>query len=184
MGLKAELTAAAEAAGGYEAGGEELAGVVPAEPLVDRRTYLCAYRSDDSVRWLVLNGGGQPVSDRTLVKETASIIATCELAEESAGGGDLPALRARLAEIRQEDNPDGIDEAENAADELEQLVSATPNVASPSYLDRIGERVRRLEVALGETGSSPFVAAMRHGVGVVEEFARDVQDSYKSEMTG
>lgn len=184
MGLEANLTAAAAAASTYCADDEELAGVVPAEPLSGRRTYLCAYRRDDFVGWLVLDISGECVSDRTLIRETASIIATCELAEESAGGGDLGALRARLAEIREEDDPIGIAEAERAAEELDVMVSATPKVASPSYLDEIGAAVRRLEIALGETGSSPFATAMRHGVGVVEEVAGDVQRGYKSEMTG
>lgn len=184
MGLEAELTLAAEAASAFCAEGEELAGVVPAEPLVGRRTYLCAYRRDEFVGWLVLDERGGCISDRTLIRETASIIATCELAEESAGGGDLPALRARLGEIREQDDPIGIGEAEHAAEELEEMVSAAPKVASPGYLDRIGEAVRRLEIALGETGVSPFATAMRHGVGVVEEVASDVQQGYKNEMTG
>ncbi len=184
MGLEADLTVAATAAGTYRADDEELAGVVPAEPLAGRRTYLCAYRREEFVGWLVLDTNGERVSDRNLIRETASIIATCELAEESAGGGDLPALRARLAEIREEDDPIGIAEAEQAAKDLDVMVSVTPKVASPSYLDEIGAAVRRLELALGETGSSPFVAAMRHGVGVVEEVAGDVQRGYKNEMTG
>ena len=184
MSLEAELTAAAGAASAFGADGEELAGVIAAEPLGGRRTYLCAYRAAEQVGWLVLDRQGRPVSDASLIKETASIVATCELAEESAGGGDLPSLRARLVEIREEDDPIGIDEAERAAEELERTISVTPRVASPSYLDEIGAAVRQLELALGETGSSPFAAAMRHGIGVVEEFAADVDRAYKNGTTG
>ena len=184
MGLDAELTVVAEAASTFRATDEELAGVVPAEPLSGRRTYLCAYRSGEAMGWLVLDRAGERVLDETLIKETASIIATCELAEESAGGGDLPTLRARLAEIRKEDDPIGIAEAEQAAKALEDMISVTPRVASPSYLDEIGTAVRQLELALGETGSSPFAAAMRHGLGVVEEFVRDVGHDLKSETSG
>jgi len=184
MALDAELTVVAEAASAFQTEEEELAGVLPAEPLAGRRTYLCAFRREDVVGWLVLDRGGERVLDETLIKETASIIATCELAEESAGGGDLPTLRARLAEIRREDNPIGIDEAEQAAKVLEEMISVTPRVASPSYLDEIGNAVRKLELALGETGSSPFAAAMRHGLGVVEEFVSEVGRDYKNETTG
>ena len=184
MGLEAELTEAAGAAKVFLSDGEDLAGVVPAEALTGRRTYLCAYRSGENVTWLVLDRTGEPVQDATLVRETASIVATCELAEESAGGGDLEALRARLAEIRAEDNPIGIDEAEQAASALEQMISVTPRVASPGYLDDIGTATRQLELALGETGSSPFAAAMRHGLGVVEEFVQDMERDYKNDTTG
>ena len=182
MSLEADLTVVAEAATAFQAADETLAGVVPAEPLAGRRTYLCAYRRDEHVGWLVLDRAGELVGDRTLIKETASIVATCELAEESAGGGDLPALRARLAEIREEDDPVGIEEAEQAAEALDQMISVTPRLASPGYLDEIGHAVRQLELALGETGSSPFAAAMRHGLGVVEEFVRDVGRDYKDEQ--
>lgn len=184
MSLEAELTVVAEAATTFRGKGEELAGVVPAEPLTGRRTYLCAYRRGEAVGWLVLDRAGERVADRALIKETASIIATCELAEESAGGGDLPALRARLAEIRDEDDPIGIEEAEQAAEALDRTISVTPRVASPGYLDEIGNAVRQLELALGETGSSPFAAAMRHGLAVVEEFVRDVGRDYKDELNG
>lgn len=184
MSLDDELTVVAAAASGFQSEGEELAGVVPAEPLSGHRTYLCAFRRGEISGWLVLDRAGQRVHDSTLIKETASIVATCELAEESAGGGDLPSLRARLAEIREQDNPLGIDEAEQAAEALEELISMTPRVASPSYLDEIGAAVRQLELALGETGSSPFAAAMRHGLGVVEEFVADVGRGYKNEETG
>ncbi len=181
MGLDAELALIAEAASAFRADGEELTGVMPAEPLTGRRTYLCAYASGEAIGWLVLDSGGGARADRTLIKETASIVATCELAEESAGGGDLPTLRARLREIREQDNPIGIDEAEDAARELEELIAVTPRVASPSYLDEIGNAVRQLELALGETTTSPFTAAMRQGVGVVEEFVSDVERGYKTQ---
>ena len=97
----------------------------------------------------MLDREGERVQDVTLIKETGSIIATCELAEESAGGGDLETLRARLAEIRAEDDPIGIDEAEQAAAALEQMISATPRVASPGYLDRDRDRNKTARARAG-----------------------------------
>ena len=38
---------------------------------------------------------------------------------------------------------------------------------------------RRLEQALGETGASPFAAAMQAALGSVEELAADVESNYK-----
>tara|TARA_B100000686_G_scaffold329833_1_gene391402 strand:+ start:281 stop:835 length:555 start_codon:yes stop_codon:yes gene_type:complete len=182
MSLDADLSLIATAAEAFQSDLEELVGVVPAEPFPGRRTYLCAYRCEDVIGWLVLDTTGGKVLDRALIKETASIIATCEFAEESAGGGDLPSLRLRLSEIRAEDNPVGIQEAEEAAEELENKISAALRLASPRYLDEIGDAVRKLEQTLGESGSSPFVAAMRQGVGMVGEFVSDVERGYKDKI--
>mgnify|MGYP003289292612 CR=1 FL=1 len=57
----------------------------------------------------------------------------CELAEESAGGGDVGDLRARLLELRLEEAPEGIEEAELAAAQLQETILAPPRVASTDY---------------------------------------------------
>ncbi len=95
--------------------------------------------------WLALDDAAQPVTDARLVREAASLAALCEVAEESAGGGDLPELRARLAEIRETDAPQGIEEAEAAAAALADVIQPEPRVASGAYLDAIGNAARRLE---------------------------------------
>jgi hypothetical protein len=113
------------------------------------------------------------------VRRTASIAAMCELAEESAGGGELDELRDRLVTIRLTESPDGIEEAEEAALALQHVIGAPPRVANPGYLDRVGAATRRLELALGDPGSSPFAEAMKAGMGSVEEFSADVESHYK-----
>ena len=65
--------------------GEELTGIVPAEPATGVRVYLCVYVLDGERSWLVLDGDGAPVESRALVRQTVSIAALCELAEEAAG---------------------------------------------------------------------------------------------------
>jgi hypothetical protein len=107
----------------------------------------------------------------------------CELAEESAGGGDLSDLRGRLLSLRLTENPSGIDEAEEAALALEAAVGSPPRVASAAYLDAVGTATRRLERALGE-GGSPFAEAMRQATGAVEELTRDVEARYKRPLAG
>ena len=92
------------------------------------------------------------------MREAASLAGLCEVAEESAGGGHLPELRARLAELRETDNPEGIEEAEAAAAALAETLQPEPRVASGAYLDAIGSASRRLEQALGESGASPFAS--------------------------
>jgi len=179
MPLEDELGAIAEAAGAFAEPGEELAGVVPAEPAAGLRVYLCAYRSGEALSWLALDGTGLPVADRALVREAVSIVALCELAEESAGGGDLGDLRARLVELRLTENPDGIEEAEIAAAQLAETILPAPRLASVPYLDAVGGAAARLERTLGELGSSPFAEAMKSATGAVEELARDVERHYK-----
>ena len=129
--------------------------------------------------WLALGADAEPLTERRLVLDAASLAALCEVAEESAGGGHLPELQARLAELRETDNPQGIDEAQAAATALAETLQPGPRVASSAYLDAVGSASRRLEQALGETGDSPFPAAMQAALGSVEELAGDVDRNYK-----
>jgi hypothetical protein len=179
VGLREDLDRAAAAAAGLAAAGEEVAGVVPAEAEPGERAYLCAFLAGDERTWLVLDDEGRPVTDRDAVRRAVSIIAMCELAEESAGGGELEELRERLVALRLTENPPGIEEAEEAALALERAVGAPPRLAEPAYLDRVGAATRRLEEALGPTPSSPFAEAMKQGLATVEELTHDVESNYK-----
>jgi hypothetical protein len=168
----------AAAAAGFAAPGEELAGVLVAETL-GTRVYLCVFESAEGRSWLALGDDGAALTDGRLVREAASLAALCEVAEESAGGGDLPALRARLDELRETDAPLGIEEAEAAAAALAETLQPEPRVASGEYLDALGSASRRLELALGESSASPFASAMQSALGAVEELATDVERNYK-----
>jgi hypothetical protein len=179
MALEDELSAAAGAAAAFLDPGEELAGILAAEPSPALRVYVCAFSRGEQRSWLVLDASGAPIADRALVREAVSIIGLCELAEETAGGGDLPELRARLAQLAADEHPQGIERAEDAAAEVEATIAAPPRVASLGYLDALGAAVLKLEGALGEIGSSPFAQAMQAGAGAVEELARDVESGYK-----
>jgi hypothetical protein len=179
MGLEREIGAVSEAAATFAAEGESLTGVVPAEPTTGERVYLCSFEGDGARRWLLLDGAGQPVGEGRLVREAVSMAVLVELAEESAGGGDVTALRARLAELRATENPEGIEEAESAAAELEGALRAPPRVASAEYLDALGLAATKLERALGSVGDSPFAAAMKAGMHAVDAFADEVEAGYK-----
>jgi hypothetical protein len=85
MELDRDLRRIAEAAGVHAAEGEEVAGIVPAEPASGIRLYVCAYGNEDATTWLVLDATGVPVQDRSLVHDAVSIAALCEVAEEAAG---------------------------------------------------------------------------------------------------
>jgi hypothetical protein len=178
MGLEADIAAARAVAADYVNAGEELVGVIPAEP-AGVRVYVCGYAQDGDERWLALDSEGTPVSDRALVRDAVSIAALCELAEESAGGGDIAELRTRLAELRSTEYPDGIEEAEAAAAKLEATLLPPPRVATIAYLDDIGRAAAKLEQTLGESGGSPFAAAMKNGLAAADELADRVERSYK-----
>ena len=183
MALKDELALVATVAAAYAEPGEQVAGVLAAEPSAGLRVYLCAFRDgEERVGWLALDEDEEPVRDRAVVRDAASIVALCELAEETAGGGQLDELRAGLVTLRLTENPIGIEEAEAAALALEQTLGAPPRVASPDFLDAVGAATRELELALGQPGGSPFAAAMKAGVETVELFVSDVLERYKVDL--
>lgn len=184
MALDDELLAAAQAAAALARDGEALAGIIPAEPHAGLRVYLCAYEAtgEGERAWLALDGEHAPVADRQVVRDAASIVAACELAEECAGGGDVPRLRTTLMELRLSENPEGIEEAEQAAAALEFAIEPPPRVARPAYLDSLGQAATVLEVALGEQGPSPFARAMQVGMGAVEEFVNEVERGYRGSL--
>jgi hypothetical protein len=182
MAVADDVARIAAAAAAFAAPGEEVAGVLVADTL-GRRVYLCAFESAEGRRWLALDDDAHPLTEQRLVRDAASIAGLCEVAEDSAGGGDLPELRARLAELRETEAPVGIEEAEAAAASLAETLQPEPRVASGAYLDAIGAAVRRLEQALGESGPSPFAAAMQAALGSVEEVAADVERNNKLPLT-
>jgi hypothetical protein len=182
MTVAEDVARIASCAAAFAGPGEEVAGVLVAETL-GRRVYLCAFESAEGHAWLALGDDAQPLTDRRLVREAASLAALCEVAEESAGGGHLPELRTRLAEIRETDNPEGIEEAETAAASLAETLQPEPRVASGAYLDAIGSASHRLEQALGASGASPLAAAMQAALGSVEELGEEVERNYKLPLT-
>ena len=182
MELSDELATIASAAAVYADRDEDVTGVLAAEPIRGERIYLCAFGDGAARSWLALDHAAEPIRDRSLVREAVSIAAMCEIAEETAGRGDIQQLRGQLLTLRVTEAPAGIEEAEEAALGLEQTIGAPPRVASAAYLDALGEATRRLERALGETGHSPFGAAMQSAAGAVDELAADVEANYKLEL--
>jgi hypothetical protein len=178
VALSDDLRTVAALALAHAAPGEEVEGVLATEPRPGQRLYLCSYAAGERRSWLVLDAAGEPVERRGALREVVSIAALCELAAETAGGGDLQELREELVALRLREDPPGIGEAEEAALALERAVGAEPRLATPGYLDGVGEATRRLELALGET-SSPFAVAMKLAHAAVESLTADVEAGYK-----
>ena len=182
MALKENLERIAEAAASYAADGEQVSAVLAAEPPAGGRVYLCAYVAGDGLTWLALDDRGEPVTDREQVRAAVSLVALCEVAEESAGGGELDELRARLVALRLTENPPGIDDAEEAVLALQRTLGSAPRLASTEFLDEVGAATKRLEESLGEASESPFVLAMKHASSAVESLTADVEANYKREL--
>jgi hypothetical protein len=183
MDLAAELEAIAVRAGRFAGEGEAVAGVLAAEPYEQERLYLCAFAAPDGARtWLVLDREGEPVESRDSVRSAVSIAALCEVAEESAGGGDVAELRSQLMTLRLTEAPPGIEEAEEAALALESALATSPRVANTAYLDSVGAATRRLERALGDE-ASPFANALQSAVTAVDALTREVETAYKRPLS-
>jgi len=177
-----DLRRIADSAVRYADDGEELIGILAAEPAAGIRVYLCSYGPGEERRWLALDGDARPVEQRSLLRDAVSIAALCELAEESAGGGDLDELTAELVAVRETEAPEGVEEAEEAARALQDVIGDGPHVATHARLDELGQATRRLEVALGEGGGSPFAEAMKAAMLTIDALNDDVERNYKRSL--
>ena len=178
--LLADLERIAASATAFAPEGGVVSAVLASEPTPGVRTYLCAFESAEGERsWIVLDDEGAPVPARRDVRDAVSIAALCEIAEESAVGGDLDELLAQLVALRLTESPEGIDEAEDAVRALQRTIGTPPQLASPARLDEIGAATRRLELALDPAAPSPFTAALKGAQGTLDELLSEVEGSYR-----
>jgi hypothetical protein len=177
VALDDELARAAEAASAHGS----VSAVLAAEATAGERTYLVALGEDDARRWLVLDAQLAPAVRRTQAADTARVVVLSELAGELAGGGQLDELRVNLAQVRLTEQPPGIENAEEAALELERTIGAPPFVASHAYLDRVGIAAEALERALSDY-SAAFAAAMAASRGTVAAFVDEVVERHATPL--
>jgi hypothetical protein len=178
-----DLDRIATAASGLAGDGERVDAVLPAEPAPGERAYLCAFADGDGARsWIVLDDTGAVVARRAAVRAAVTIAALCEVAAESAAGGDLDELRAQLVALRLTEAPPGIEEAEEALARLQRVVGTPPQLATPRRLDEIGDAARALELALDPTSASAFAVAVRAAQGAVEELTTEVEAGYRVDL--
>jgi hypothetical protein len=182
--LSDELERVAALAAAQADAGDVVSGILATEPDPGLRVYLCSIDGVDGTRgWLGVRDDGSVVSSRAELRAAVSIAALCEVAVETAGGGDLDGLIARLADLRKREAPEGIEDAEEAAEALRAVLGDPPQLATPSRLDEIGVATRRLERELDPSGASPFAAGLKGAQGAVQELQREVEAGYLVELT-
>ena len=180
MTLLADLERIATVAAAHAPEDGALSAVLGAEATPGLRAYLCAFEAEDGSRsWIALDDEGVPITVRRELRDVVAIAALCEIAEESAAGGDLDELLSQLVALRLTENPEGIDEAEDALRALQRTVGTPPQLASPARLDEIGAATRRLEQALDPAAASPFTAALKGAQGTIDELLREIEQTYR-----
>jgi hypothetical protein len=180
VALADELEGIGTLAAAHAGPADAVSGIIAAEPTAGQRVYLCSFDDADGRRsWLAIRDDGTAVTNRVELRGAVSIAAVCEVAVDAAGGGDLEALIARLGEIREHEAPAGIEDAEEAARALRNVLGDPPQLASPARLDEIGAAVRRLERELDSNASSPFAAALRSSQDAVAELEREIEAGYR-----
>lgn len=183
MAIGDDLDRAAEHAEAAAGEGSRASGVLATEAEPGRRVYLVSLDLPDRTRgWIAVRGDGAIVVSRADVRAAVSIAALCEVAADSAGGGDLDGLLASLVEVREREAPEGIDDAIAAAEALREAVGAPPQLSTAERLDAIGAATRRLEQELDPGGPSPFAAALKSAQGAVSELQREVEAGYLADL--
>ena len=115
--------------------------VLAAEAQPGDGIYVCSFEeADGGARGSPRRATASRSSERLRVRDAVSIIALCELAAETAAGGDLDELRSQLAALRVTENPPGIEEAEEAALELQHVLGAPPRSRHPRAWTRSAAR--------------------------------------------
>jgi hypothetical protein len=184
MALGDDLELAATHAASHLDTGDAVSGILATEPEPGRRVYVCSIAAADATRaWMAVRGDGSIVTDRAELRAAVSIATLCEVAVDSAGGGDLDGLLASLVDLRDREAPEGIEDAIAAAEALRAVVGEPPQLASPERLDAIGTATRALEQELESGGASPFSAALKAAQGAVSELQREVEAGYLVELT-
>jgi hypothetical protein len=184
MSLGDELGRARKLAAAHLGEGDSVSGILATETEPGARVYVCSVDGADGTRgWLGVREDGSVVARRAELRAAVSIAALCEVAVDAAGGGDLDGLLASLADLREREAPEGIEDAEAAARALREVIGAPPQLASPERLDAIGAATRRLEQELAPGGASPFAAALKSAQGAVAELQREVEAGYLVDLT-
>jgi hypothetical protein len=154
MSLEVELERALDAAARLGPASSRPDAVLPAEPRAGARVYLAAFGGGEQIRYLAVDREGNAVTDRSLLRDTVTMLALAERADEVSGAVAAEELEAGFAAAAAELGGAGLKAERDAAEAVQRAVAALadeaagPRVATPVYLDRIAARAAELSGAL------------------------------------
>ena len=154
MSLEVELERALDAAARLHPAEARPDAVLPAEPHIGARVYLAAFGSGEDVRYLAVDAEGNAVTDRVLVRDTVTMLALAERADEVSGAVAAEELEGAFTTAVAQLGAAGLAAERDAADAVRRAVAALaaeaagPRVATPAYLDRIAACAGELSAAL------------------------------------
>ena len=154
MSLEVELERARDAAARLGPPERRPDAVLPAEPHAGERVYLVAFAGDEEIRYLAVDGEGNAVTDRSLVRDAVAMLALAERADEVSGAVAADQLEEAFATAATELGSAGLAAERDAADAVRRSLAALsaeaagPRVATPAYLDRIAACAAELSGAL------------------------------------
>ena len=154
MSLELELERALDAAARLHPAEARPEAVLPAVPHAGARVYLAAFGGGEDVRYLAVDADGNAVTDRVLVRDTVTMLALAERADEVSGAVAAEELEGAFTTAVAELGAAGLAAERDAADAARRAVAALaaeaagPRVATPAYLDRIAACAAELSAAL------------------------------------
>jgi hypothetical protein len=192
MASEDQLLAAAAAAKPFAAAGEEVVGVLLADPFERGLVYLCALGppADDEdladedvpeLAWIALDGEGAALADARRVQEAAMLVALCETAEEAALVPDASeiaeAAERALALSGERTDLRAALEAAHAAALAAAAHGEGLRVARTGYVDELADAARGLGAsaqALQQRGSELSASLTGDALDPSEPLARAV----------
>jgi len=113
-----------------------------------------AFAGDEEIRYLAVDGEGNAVTDRSLVRDAVAMLALAERADEVSGAVAADQLEEAFATAATALGSAGLAAERDAADAVRRSLAALsaeaagPRVATPAYLDRIAACAAELSGAL------------------------------------
>jgi hypothetical protein len=196
MASEDQLLAAAAAAKPFATAGEEVVGVLVADPFEHGLVFLCALGppvddeeefDEDAVPelgWIAVDGEGLALSDERRVQEAAMLAALCETAEEAAlvpDAADIAEAAERALALCPVDRPE-LRSALEAAREAALAAAAHGaglRIARTGYVDELAEAARALGAsaqALQQRGAELSAGLSGEALDPAEPLARAVWD--------
>jgi hypothetical protein len=193
MASEDQLLAAAAAAKPFATAGEEVVGVLVADPFDRGLVYLCAlgppaddeeFDEDDvpELGWIAVDGDGLALADARRVQEAAMLAALCETAEEAAlvpDAAEIAEAAERALALAGEQRPDlrAALEAVHAAALAAAAHGAGLRVARTGYVDELADAARGLGASAGalqQRGSELSAGLTGDALDPAEPLARAV----------